>query len=90
MDGDHKGAFTEQLLQVWNHAGYTELREISRGNQGAHARHAVTTFLHARIRCSVRDTTAIECVRHIQKSQITNPKSQDPTRCRQGHPKQGE
>ena len=22
MDGDHNGAFTEQLLQVWNHAGY--------------------------------------------------------------------
>ena len=22
MDGDHNGAFTEQLLQVWNHGGY--------------------------------------------------------------------
>ena len=23
MDGDHNGAFTEQLLKVWNHGAYT-------------------------------------------------------------------
>ena len=22
MDGDHNGAFTEELLRVWNHGGY--------------------------------------------------------------------
>ena len=23
MDGEHNGAFTEQLLKVWNHGAYT-------------------------------------------------------------------
>ena len=40
MDGDHNGAFTEQLLKVWNHGGYT-------GNYAA---------FHARIRAGMPAT----------------------------------
>ncbi len=40
MDGDHNGAFTEQLLKVWNHAGF-------KGTYGS---------FHARIRASLPGT----------------------------------
>ena len=38
MDGDHNGAFTEQLLKVWNHGWLQrQVRKVPRRHQGGHA-----------------------------------------------------
>ena len=34
MDGDHNGAFTEQVLKAWNHGNYGELCQIPCGSEG--------------------------------------------------------
>ena len=49
MDGDHNGAFTEQLLNVWNHGAFKgNYATFHARDQGADAADAVAEPLHAR------------------------------------------
>ena len=51
MDGEHNGAFTEQLLKVWNQGGFKgNYAQLPRAHQGAHAGDAVAEPVHARQR----------------------------------------
>ena len=61
MDGDHNGAFTEQLLQVWNHGAYRGT--YAKFHAAIKARMAATQtpeFLHARPGGGVRESTTIQ------------------------------
>ncbi len=49
MDGEHNGAFTEQLLKVWNQGGFQgNYAQLPRAHQGAPAGDAVAEPVHAR------------------------------------------
>ena len=59
MDGDHNGAFTEQLLKVWNQGGF-------QGNYGN---------FHARIKARMPATPVAEPVHARQRRHVPGAKA---------------